>query len=100
MAQKPGAYGETKHATAEIQKYCDQVKKEIEEKTNQKFEHFKAEKFRSQVVKGTNYLVKIHVNGTSYIHVKLHHKLPCDGGAVVLMGVQENHTKDDPVAEF
>ncbi|KAF3703613.1 Cystatin-A1 Stefin-A1 [Channa argus] len=100
MALVPGGWSEVKHATAEIQKYCDQVKKQIQEKTNHKFEHFKAEKFKSQTVKGTNYLIKIHVKGTSYIHVKLYHKLPCDGGTVEVSGVQENHTKDDPLVSF
>ncbi|XP_026217578.1 cystatin-A1-like [Anabas testudineus] len=100
MATIVGGYSETKNATDEIQKYCDQVKHQVEGQTNQKFSAFKAIKYRNQVVQGMNYLIKIHVHGHSYIHVKVFHNLPCYGGAVELKGVKEKCTKDDPLVSF
>eukprot|EP00980_Cylindrotheca_fusiformis_P001759 scaffold405_cov132-Cylindrotheca_fusiformis.AAC.11 len=32
----------------------------------------------TQVVAGTNYRVKYHVGGTSYVHATIHEPLPCN----------------------
>ncbi|XP_042254836.1 cystatin-B-like isoform X2 [Thunnus maccoyii] len=95
-----GGYGPTLDATKEIQKLCDQVKPEVEKETGKNFKEYVAVKYREQIVAGANFLIKVHVGGVQYIHLSVSEALPCNGGAVELNGVQENHTKDDPLVPF
>ncbi|XP_023122075.2 cystatin-B-like [Amphiprion ocellaris] len=95
-----GGYSKTKDATEEIQKICDEVKSLVEKKTNEIYEEFIAVKYRDQVVAGMNYLIKVHVGGSSYLHITVWKKLECDGGMIQLTGVEKGHTKDDPLEPF
>ncbi|XP_029002845.1 cystatin-A-like [Betta splendens] len=95
-----GGFSDLQPATERIQNYCNEVKKQVEAKTNQKYVEFKAVTYRSQIVAGMNYIIEIQVNECHYIHVKLHQELPCNGGKIVLINVQENHKKDDPLVPF
>ncbi|PNI55803.1 CSTB isoform 3 [Pan troglodytes] len=54
-----GAPSATQPATAETQHIADQVRSQLEEKENKKFPVFKAVSFKSQVVAGTNYFIKV-----------------------------------------
>uniref|UniRef100_A0A2K5F868 Cystatin-B n=1 Tax=Aotus nancymaae TaxID=37293 RepID=A0A2K5F868_AOTNA len=54
-----GAPSAAQPATAETQNIADQVRSQLEEKENKKFPVFKAVSFRSQVVAGTNYFIKV-----------------------------------------
>ncbi|XP_070842512.1 cystatin-B-like [Chaetodon trifascialis] len=100
MADLLGGFGETKEATEEIQRMCDQVKPEVEKRTNKKYVEFKAVKYRLQIVAGQNFLIKVHVGGVDYIHLLVFRALECDGGRVELTGLQEHKTKDDPLEPF
>ncbi|CAI5673161.1 cystatin-A1 [Oreochromis niloticus] len=95
-----GGFTETMPATPEIRKICNEVKSQAEQKTNKKYVEFLALKYRSQVVAGTNYLIKVHAGGTSYLHLLVWRKLPFEGGNAVLTRVQEHHHKDDPLLPF
>ncbi|XP_022600107.1 leukocyte cysteine proteinase inhibitor 1-like [Seriola dumerili] len=90
-----GQFSETKNATKEIQVICDQVKHKVE-----KYPEFIAVKYREQIVAGQNFIIKVHVGGVNYIHLSVFQALPCDGGQVVLRGVQEHKTEDDPLVPF
>ncbi|KAH1187430.1 hypothetical protein KIL84_020179, partial [Mauremys mutica] len=54
----PGGFTETKPATPEVQKIADQVKPQLEEKDKKPYPVFVAITYKSQVVAGTNYLIK------------------------------------------
>ncbi|XP_006922609.1 cystatin-B [Pteropus alecto] len=54
-----GGTSATQPATANIQDITDQVKCQLEEKTKKKYPIFKAVEFKSQVVAGTNYFIKV-----------------------------------------
>uniref|UniRef100_A0A2K6KZQ1 Cystatin-B n=1 Tax=Rhinopithecus bieti TaxID=61621 RepID=A0A2K6KZQ1_RHIBE len=54
-----GAPSAVQPATAETQDIADQVRSQLEEKENKKFPVFKAVSFKSQVVAGTNYFIKV-----------------------------------------
>nr|XP_020009015.1 cystatin-A-like [Castor canadensis] len=60
---------EARPATPEIQEIADRIKAEIEEKTNETYQEFKAVQYKSQVVAGTNLYIKVG-NGP-YIHVRV-----------------------------
>uniref|UniRef100_A0A3Q4I4T5 Cystatin-B n=1 Tax=Neolamprologus brichardi TaxID=32507 RepID=A0A3Q4I4T5_NEOBR len=87
-------------ADEQIQKICDNVKNQVEKETHENYVEFHAVEYRSQVVAGANYLIKVHVGGTSYLHLMVWQRLPCDGGQDALTGVQQHHHKDDPLVPF
>ncbi|XP_006794586.1 cystatin-B-like [Neolamprologus brichardi] len=95
-----GGWSETKTADEQIQKICDNVKNQVEKETHENYVEFHAVEYRSQVVAGANYLIKVHVGGTSYLHLMVWQRLPCDGGQDALTGVQQHHHKDDPLVPF
>ncbi|XP_047468131.1 cystatin-B-like isoform X1 [Mugil cephalus] len=92
-----GGWSETEPATEEIQRVCDEVKGHVEEKTNKKYDVFTALQYRRQVVSGMNYLIKVNSGPSSHLHMKVYEALPCDGGQKSVSGVEEGHTKDDPL---
>ncbi|XP_022600106.1 cystatin-B-like [Seriola dumerili] len=95
MPNMPGGFTEPMDATEEIQKICDQVKGQVQENTKKIYEELRAVKYTSQIVHGTNYLIKVHVGGCIYLHLKVYKSLPCDGGEVVLISVHDD--KDDTI---
>jgi len=69
---------DVKPATEKHQALADGVKAAVEAKTNQEFSMFKVIHFKSQVVAGTNYLMKIQVSeaANGFIHLKIYEPLP------------------------
>uniref|UniRef100_A0A3B4WK10 Cystatin-B n=1 Tax=Seriola lalandi dorsalis TaxID=1841481 RepID=A0A3B4WK10_SERLL len=74
MTNMPGGFTDPMDATEEIQKICDQVSF-IQKNTKKVYEEFRAVKYTSQVVNGTNYLIKVHVGGHIYLHLKVYQSL-------------------------
>ncbi|XP_023263665.1 cystatin-A1-like [Seriola lalandi dorsalis] len=98
MTNMPGGFTDPMDATEEIQKICDQVKGEVQKNTKKVYEEFRAVKYTSQVVNGTNYLIKVHVGGHIYLHLKVYQSRPYDGGEVVLTSVHDD--KDDTIVHL
>jgi len=69
---------EAEAATAEHQELADGVKAAVEAKTNQTFAMFKVINYKSQVVAGTNFLMKVQVSEAAdgFIHIKIFRPLP------------------------
>ncbi|XP_035170251.1 cystatin-A [Oxyura jamaicensis] len=55
----PGGLSETKPATAETQHIVDQVKPQFESRENRTYGIFGAIEYRTQVVAGINYFIKV-----------------------------------------
>ena len=68
------------------------VKAEVEAKVNQTFAVYEAVKYRSQVVAGVNYYIKVHVGDDKYIHITVWSKLD---QTLELTSVEVNKTADD-----
>ncbi|XP_074550088.1 cystatin-A5-like [Halichoeres trimaculatus] len=97
MASMPGDFSETRPADEEIQKICDEVKPQVESKTGRNFDIFNALLYRKQIVNGNNFLIKVYVGGSYYIHIMVYQNL---SGEKTVTGVQEGHSKDDPLIPF
>ncbi|KAJ3611829.1 hypothetical protein NHX12_021842 [Muraenolepis orangiensis] len=95
-----GGFGAVKEAGEDVQELCNGVKASVEGKTNQKYDVFVAKSYKSQVVNGVNYLIKVHVGGDEHLHLRVHKALPCYGGAMSLHGVQESMTLNSPIDFF
>ncbi|XP_018590185.2 cystatin-B-like [Scleropages formosus] len=100
MAMMCGGTGAVQDATPEVQKMCDEVKKSAEQKAGREFSVFRAKKFTSQVVAGTNYFVKVHVGGEEDVHLRLYKPLPHAGDKLELHGIQTAKTCHDPIGYF
>ncbi|KAL3040373.1 hypothetical protein OYC64_011409 [Pagothenia borchgrevinki] len=95
-----GGWGETKDATEETQEICDAVKDQVEQRTNQKYAVYKAVKFRFAVAAGRDLTIKVFAGEEDYIHLSVFYHLPCNGGKVELLNVEEGKTKHDPLGPF
>ena len=93
-----GAPTEEKEANEEIKKMVEELKTNVEEKTNAKYTTFEAVKFNTQVVNGIMYRIKVKVGDSEYIHLRALKNLPAQGGKVVLRSVEDGKFKlEDPL---
>mgnify|MGYP002507290866 CR=1 FL=1 len=95
-----GGTSSAQPATAEIQAIADQVKSQLEEKTNKKYRMFKAVEFKSQVVAGTNYFIKVQVDDDDFIHIRVFESLPHENKPVVLHDYQTAKGRYDELEYF
>ncbi|XP_006975768.1 cystatin-A [Peromyscus maniculatus bairdii] len=96
----PGGLTEARPATPEIQEIADQVRAQLEEKTNEKYEKFEAVEYKTQVVAGVNYFIKVDVGDGRYTHLKVFQGLSGQNEGLELSGYQTNKTKDDELTYF
>uniref|UniRef100_A0A670YY75 Cystatin n=2 Tax=Pseudonaja textilis TaxID=8673 RepID=A0A670YY75_PSETE len=98
----PGELSPPEPATPEIQGLADQVKGALEEETNRRFATYEAISYRTQVVAGTNYFIKVQCGDweNDYVHLKIFQALPDQGGQAELSGFQLDKTKADPITYF
>ncbi|XP_008101925.1 cystatin-A [Anolis carolinensis] len=94
-----GGLSEVKPATPEIQEMVDQTKGEIEKKENKTYSIFKAIEYRTQLVSGTNYFIKVD-GGKEYLHVRIYKPLPQSGEKPSLTSYQTGKTASDPLIYF
>ncbi|GAB1303350.1 Cystatin A family member 3 [Apodemus speciosus] len=94
-----GGTSEAKPATPEVQEIANRFKPQLEEKTNEKFEKFEAVEYKTQVVAGQNYFIKIDVGSGCYLHVKVFRGLSGEDN-FELHGYQTNKKKDDELDYF
>ena len=69
----------TEPADQEVKDKVLQMKANAETEAGRAFELFEAVCYRTQVVAGTNYMVKVRVGGDEFIHVKIYETLPYAG---------------------
>ncbi|CAI9175979.1 unnamed protein product [Rangifer tarandus platyrhynchus] len=100
LGPKLGGFSETQPATAKTQAIADQVKSQLEEKVDKKFPMFKAVEFRSQVVAGVNYLIKVQVDEDDFVHIRVFESLPHESKPVALISYQTNKGRHDELADF
>ncbi|ESN91479.1 hypothetical protein HELRODRAFT_70492 [Helobdella robusta] len=95
-----GGLSEVKLADAVIQAVIDQMRCKVEDKINEKFKDYRAVIFRTQVVAGLNYFVKVHTEDKKYLHLRLFSPLPCNGMDVELHGVEYPKSETDELKYF
>ncbi|XP_005292799.1 cystatin-B-like [Chrysemys picta bellii] len=87
-------------ATAETQQVVDEVKLQVEEKEGKKFEVFTAVEFKTQVVAGINYFIKVHVGNEEFLHLRVFKSLPHENKPLSLSSYQSSKTKHDELTYF
>ncbi|XP_030872573.1 cystatin-B [Leptonychotes weddellii] len=76
------------------------VKPQLEEQENKKYATFKAVEFRSQVVAGMNYFIKVQVDDDEFVHLRVFRSLPHENKPVALSSYQTNKARHDELAYF
>ncbi|KAM9300884.1 cystatin-B-like [Morus bassanus] len=95
-----GGTSAARPATEETQKIADEVKSQIEEKEGKTFDVFTAVEFKTQVVAGTNYFIKVHVGNDEFVHLRVFRSLPHENKPLSLHSYQSSKTKHDELAFF
>ncbi|XP_074857274.1 cystatin-A-like [Carettochelys insculpta] len=97
-----GEFSEVKPATPEVQAIADQVKPQLEKKENTTYQVFEALQYRTQVVGGMNYLIKVCISKTEdqCVHLKVYEALPHKNEGPSLTAYQIEKTKTDPLNTF
>ncbi|XP_044140075.1 cystatin-B-like [Bufo gargarizans] len=98
--QRVGGVGKEKPATPEIQELCDSVKHQFEVKSGVNAVIFKAISFKTQIVAGMMYYVKVDVGGGQFCHLKIFKPLPHTEEKASLSGYQCGKKKEDPISYF
>ncbi|KAM3932871.1 cystatin-A1-like [Leptodactylus fuscus] len=95
-----GGLGEEHQANAEIQGYCRSVRARFLKQSQTNARKFKAITYRSQVVAGTNYFVKVWLGGDEYCHLRIFKPLPYTGLRPSLSNFQCGKTKEEAIEYF
>lgn len=98
VASQLGGVEELIPANAEVQGFVNKIKPSLETKANKKFSLFKAIEYRSQVVAGTNYFVKVQVGENEYAHVRIY--VHFSGNPVQMDAFRLNKAKSDELDYF
>ncbi|XP_050027487.1 cystatin-B-like [Dermacentor andersoni] len=92
-----GLSEEVKDADDTVKEICEKVRADVEAKLSKSFKEFAPLKYRTQLVNGVNYFVKVHVGDGQHIHVRAHKAFQ---GEISFSAVQENKTLEDPLEHF
>ena len=68
----PGGFGNAKEATEDVKTLAKNMKEKVQEQLGASYEEFEAVLYTTQVVAGTNYLIKVKVGDEKYVHIKIY----------------------------
>uniref|UniRef100_A0A8B9VM38 Cystatin domain-containing protein n=1 Tax=Anas zonorhyncha TaxID=75864 RepID=A0A8B9VM38_9AVES len=93
---------ETQPATEEVQYIADQVKPQFESRENRTYSTFQAIEYRTQVVAGINYFIKVQISDfdTGYAHLRVFQASREEKQGPRLDRYETGKTRDDPLDYF
>ncbi|XP_025752319.1 cystatin-A-like [Manacus vitellinus] len=100
MSPIVGGFSDPKCAAQDVQDITNAVKLQLEVRVNGRYDIFRAILYRIQIVAGANYLIKVQVADTEYVHLKVFVGLPPENLYPALVSFQTGKTRDDPLDDF
>ena len=93
-----GGLSEVQKSDEKINLLVKNVKKEFENKTYST-EIFEPDTYKSQIVNGVNYFIKIKTD-KEYVHIRVHEALPHEQSKVTYNNHQLEKKKEDEITYF
>nr|XP_034953315.1 cystatin-A-like [Zootoca vivipara]XP_034953316.1 cystatin-A-like [Zootoca vivipara] len=95
-----GGLTDASPSTPDVQQLADKMKSQIEQKENKVYTVFTAVEYKTQVVAGTNYFIKVDVGQGEYLHLRVFQPLPHKNEVPSLTAYQAGKTASDPLNYF
>ncbi|XP_054988072.1 cystatin-B-like [Sorex araneus] len=95
-----GGLTTTQPTSPATQAIADQVRAQLEEKENRKFSTFKAVEYKSQVVAGRSYFIKVRVDEDEFAHLHVFQSLPQENKPLVLANSQMSKARHKELTYF
>lgn len=90
-----GGFTPTSEPNDKVQLILNSIKDSFENETNTTYDIFSVHSYKTQIVAGTNYLVKVHLGCDSYAHLKIYQSLPHKNENPIVSAYKLNQTHDD-----
>ncbi|KAG8186290.1 hypothetical protein JTE90_004634 [Oedothorax gibbosus] len=94
---KVGGTGDLREPDENVHQVTREVKDHVETKTGLQFEEFTPINYRSQLVNGTNYFIKVRHAPEQHLHLRVHRSF---NGEVTLSAVQLDKKLEDELEYF
>ncbi|KAL9969469.1 hypothetical protein ACROYT_G021689 [Oculina patagonica] len=95
-----GAPSEEKKADGEVQKIVDEMKSQAEAKAGESYNQFEAISYKTQLVAGTNYFIKVKVGDSSYVNLRVYKTLSHAGSTLELTDMKTGLKEEDSLQYF
>ncbi|XP_065057753.1 cystatin-B-like [Rhopilema esculentum] len=92
-----GGTGKERPANEKIQHLVSKMKSKTEEFLDRKFDKFVGVSYKSQIVAGTNYFIKVKVDNNEYVHLRVFVPLPFMRSEPQLANALDGKEKTDPL---
>nr|ACD12025.1 hypothetical protein [Isometrus maculatus] len=92
-----GVNPDVKPADDVVVEIVEKVKDEVQTKTGRMFEKFEALLYRTQLVNGVNYFIKVAVGNDEHLHLRAHKSFQ---GEITLSAFQEAKNLEDEIVFF
>nr|ACH48197.1 cell cycle-regulated histone H1-binding protein [Cyriopagopus schmidti] len=92
-----GGTGEVREPDENVKEICEKVREEVQAKSGKQFQEFTPVSFRSQLVNGTNYFIKVRGGGDEHLHLRVHKSFQ---GDLTLSSYQLSKTAEDELVYF
>jgi len=89
---------QVKPVTDEVRQMVTRLRESVEELADFDFHKFEPISYKTQVVNGTNYFIKVKVGNNKYIHVRVYKPLGNRPASVVK--ISPNQTLDSEITYF
>ncbi|XP_013778661.1 cystatin-A2-like [Limulus polyphemus] len=97
MSCRVGGTSEVKEVDDVVREVCNKVREMVEKQAGKSFAEFTPVGYKSQIVNGVNYFIKVKVSEADHLHVRAHKSFQ---GEVTLAGYQEGKAHDDEIEYF
>ncbi|XP_022645599.1 cystatin-B-like [Varroa jacobsoni] len=92
-----GSTGSVKPVDDECRDVLGRVREGCEEKAGKKFEYFEPIHYKTQLVNGINFFIKVKIADNDYLHVRAHKSFQDE---VTLWGIQQSKILEEEVHYF